>query len=398
MPNLIDQNGCTIATVDEIIAFLILGDTDNPGLFSIYGTDINVDPNSPDGQQINIFAQAVEDYLEFLLQIYNSFDPDKALGVGLDARCAINGVVRNAGTRTIQPIAVTFSAANTIAGVSSSPGSPFTVSDGSGNQYQLINDYAAGAAGTFTLDFQSTQIGAVTSAINTITTMVTIIRFVTGVNNPGAASSVGIPEETDYALRIRRQNSVSLPSRGYVDGLYAALIDTKDVLFVKVYENITNSTDADGIPAHAIWVIVDGGANADIAQDIYVERPAAIGMKGTVTVPVQRADGSFITIKFDRPTPEPLWIKFDVVPIGSGSVDPSFIRNQLLAQLSYGINQPADTTTIVSLIRVISPAASVSDEGVSDDGTTYVSLLTPSTIDRQWSLSAAHIIINGTPG
>ena len=83
MPNVIDSTGLTIQTYDEIVAEILNGTSDFPGFYAIYGADINVDPNSPDGQMVGIFAQGKLDVLEFLQQIFNSFDPDKAVGVAL---------------------------------------------------------------------------------------------------------------------------------------------------------------------------------------------------------------------------------------------------------------------------------------------------------------------------
>lgn len=397
MPNDVGVSGCQIATVDEIIAQILAGTADFPGLYAIYGTDINVDPNSPDGQFINIFAQAAIDQLEFILQVYNSFDPDKAIGVSLDARCAINGVIRKPGTRTVQSITVVVSQALTLKGVDLYPGEAFTVQDSSGNRYELITTDSPSGAGSQSLAFQSVLLGPVTSALNTIVTAVTVQQGVTSVNNPTAATTLGTTEETDYALRIRRTQSVSLPSQGYLDGLYAAILAITDVTSARIYENDTNVTDADGIPAHSIWAVVAGGENADIGNAIYVKRSLGCGMKGSVVVPITQVDDTTFDVLFDRPVAEDLYIKFDVTAI-TGSVDPDYIRQQLLLLLSYGINIPADTTSIVTLIRAISPNASVSGEGVSNDDISYVALLDNDTLQSQWALDPARIIINGVPG
>ena len=398
MPNTIDQNGLTIQTYDEIVAEIENGTADFPGLLAIYGSDINLDPNSPDGQMVGIYAQGKLDVLEQLQQIYNSFDPDKAIGVALNARCAINGVIRYPGTPTIQTVTITVGQALTLPGLDTAPLAPFTVSDNNGNQFALQTTHAFGGAGSADLVFQSVLIGPISSLPNTITNQVTITAGVTGVNNAAGPSTLGLVEETDYALRIRRQLSVQLPNQGYLQGLISGLVNVTGVTQALVLENNTNTTDANGIPGHSIWCIVAGGANADIANAIYVKRNAGCGMKGTVAVAVTQPDGSTITIYFDRPTAQNLWLKFNVVAIGSGSVDPTYIRQQLLAQLSYGINQTADTTSIVALIKAIAANASVSAEGLSPDNVTYTTLLSPTAVNNQFALSSPRIIINGTPG
>lgn len=394
MPNAIDSSGLTIQTTPEIIAEILDGAPGYPGMRQIYGADINVDANSPDGQMVNIVAQAKTDVLELSQQIYNSFDPDKAVGTSLDARCAINGVLRNPGTQTIQNVVVTTDRAVTLPGLDTSV-TPFTVADTSGNQYQLVSTFAFTGAASTGLVFKAVLIGAVSSLPNTIISIITVTLGVTAVNNPTTYTTLGLVEETDYALRIRRQKSVALPSQGYLEGLIGALLDTTGVTEAMVYENDTNSTDANGIPGHSIWCIVRGGVNPGIANAIYVKRNAGCGMKGSVVVPVLQVDGSYFSVKFDRPTLENLYISFNIVAV-TGSVDASFIRNQILSLLSYTIAQPAVASEITALVESIAPNGSISAMGVSKDGSSYVSLLATSAINNLWALASARIIINGS--
>jgi uncharacterized phage protein gp47/JayE len=74
VPDVFDTTGLTVSTLSEIRADL------EAKLKAIYGNDINIDPDSPDGQLINIFAQAGIDLREIILQINSSFDPDQAAG------------------------------------------------------------------------------------------------------------------------------------------------------------------------------------------------------------------------------------------------------------------------------------------------------------------------------
>lgn len=384
--NAITGSGLTIQTLTEIRDELV------SGLQSIYGTDINLDPNTPDGQLVNIIAQAKIDMLELINQVFASFDPDQAIGVNLDRRCAINGIQRAGGTYTQQLVSVTVDRALTLNGLDTSA-SPFTVQDPEGNRYQLVTTTAFSGAGTEALTFQAVEVGAVTSALNTITDVVTITLGVTGVNNPTTATTVGVAQESDPALRTRRARSVSIPSQGYLDGLIGALLDLDSVTQVEVFENFTDVTDLRGIPPHSIWVIVLGGTSADIAQVIYVKRSLGCGMKGATEVSITQADGLEIIIKFDRPISQPLYIRFNVEAI-TGVVDLDYLRDQLLAQLSYGINQAADSSRVVALAKAIYPNASISEEGVSTDGVGYFSLVVPDTVQHQFTV--AQIEINGT--
>jgi uncharacterized phage protein gp47/JayE len=347
---------------------------------------------------INIIAQAKIDVLELLQQIYTSFDPDQAIGVSLDQRCAINGVFRNVGTYTVTPITVTVDRALTLQGLDTSPTSPFTVSDSSGNQFQLAATYAFGAAGVAVLSFRAATLGAVLTTLNTIQTVVTITLGVLSVNNPTAATTTGTNEESDASLRIRRANSVALPSKGYLSGLYGALIDAQGVTSALVLENFTNATDSNGIPSHSIWAIVTGGDIATIANLIYVKRNAGCGMKGSVSYTVTQSDGSTIDILFDRPISENLYISFSIAAITGPAPDPVYLRSQILAQISYAIGQSADASAVTAFVKGLSPDCSITVMGVSADGSTYTGLLAPTGVNYQFALAAARVIINGAGG
>ena len=78
MTNAVTSTGLITESLTEIITIL------EDGFKSIYGSDINLNSNSPDAQMINLFAQAKVDLLECISQVYASFDPDQASGSVLD--------------------------------------------------------------------------------------------------------------------------------------------------------------------------------------------------------------------------------------------------------------------------------------------------------------------------
>src|SRR5690606_2784132 len=131
------------------------------------------------------------------------------------------------------------------------------------------------AAGSHVYAFRAGFPGQVFPIRNTITVQDTIRLGVSAVHNRPTYTTLGEDEETDAALRLRRQRSVSLASQGYLAGLLAALENIPGVTSAFVYENNTDSTDINGVPSHSIWVIVAGsGADEDIAEAIYTKRNA----------------------------------------------------------------------------------------------------------------------------
>ncbi len=335
---------------------------------------------------------------ELIAAVNAMFDPDQAVGTILDARCSINGVVRKGATYTMQAVSVTVTQALTLAGLDTS--NPFTVADSSGNLFYLVTSYSFGGAGTQSLVFRAAQIGAVLTTIGTITNVVTPQIGVASVNNPLAASSVGLAQESDASLRVRRAQSVSLPSKGFLQGLLGALIDINGVKQAIVLENITNTTDANGIPGHSIWVIVDApsSANAAIANAIYVKRNAGCGMKGGISVNVTQIDGSIFAVLFDNPTPVPLYINFNYTVLTGADPGSVFIRTQLLAALSYKIGQVADVTSIEALVHSIAQNVVLDSEGVSLSNSGYTTTLTPAAVNDVFVPAQTTVYINGSHG
>lgn len=398
MPNAIGPTGLTVATQSELVSQY------TAAFQTIYGPDIDLDPDSPDGQMIMLFLQSVLDLEDLLVQIYNMFDPDNAIGSILDQRVAINGIQRQAGTNTVTNITVATSQSVNLYGLDQTIQPVFTVADASGNQYQLqitqlgFNPGGGGAA----LAFQAANPGALSPTPNTITVPVTVVLGVTSINNPTAATSIGLNEETDAALRVRRQQSVSLSSQGYLKGLLAALLNISGVTAAFVYENTSGTTNSDGVPGHSIWVIVNGSALAsDIANAIYSKRNAACGMFGSITFAITQIDGSVFTVNWDGVSQETLFIKFNIQSInGSGIPNIAAIRAGLssgtgLGALAPGVFQEVNINELATLVQKIDPNSLVTGAGfdITSGGAFANSILLPSAKNKQFSLVSQDIII-----
>ena len=129
MANSLDANGLTINSLPELTTQL---ETD---FKDIYGSDSNLDSDTPDGQMINSFCQSTEDTLELIKQVNAGFDPDQAVGRVLDQRVAINGIQRQAGTYTETNITIVTSKALTLYGLNQTVEDPYTVQDNAGNKW-----------------------------------------------------------------------------------------------------------------------------------------------------------------------------------------------------------------------------------------------------------------------
>jgi len=391
MANQITDAGLEVDTLEELITKL---ETD---FKTIYGDDINLSSNSPDAQILNIFAEVVTDILELLADVYNSFSPDNANGVLLDQRVALNGISRQGGTYTFQDVLVTVDRALTLQGLDDSlyvlDGSGFTIKDDAGNRYILAATTAFSAAGAQTLAFRAAVLGKVEPAVNTIDTIETVTLGVVSVNNPTAVTYVGVDEESDMAMKLRRAKSFRLASTGPSDSLYSAINEISGVTDCLVKENDTGSTAA-GIAAHSIWVIVEGGADADIGAAVYAKKIPGCGQTGDETVAVERPDGSAFTAKFDRPVTEDLHIRFTITPKRSGiAFDTDQIKADLVTALSFKLGQSPNISDVIVAMLTIEPDGVLSVVGVSSNGTDWDEIIDPTDYQHKFTLSTAHITV-----
>ena len=428
MPNTINETGIQIKTLDEIIDSIVEGADERPGLKGIYGHDINIDSDTPDGQLVNIFALAIKDVLDLAVQTFNSFDPDLAVGRVLDQRCAINGVVRHGGSHTQARVRVTIDSDVLLPGLDNPDVTPFTVSDAEGNKYVLKKSVELAGPDTemepgdepgdgtdtdsdsattdYDLDFRAEQSGRVVCLEDTIKTVVTTVPGVVKIGNPpGLPFEIGADEESDFSLRARRARSLSLPAIGSAGGILSSILSVNGVTEAIVYENTSNNEDEDGIPGHSIWCIVAGGdgENEDeIAHAIYLKRNAGCGMKGETGGLARQEDGAEFTVLFDRPIDQDLWIKFKArTTTGARIPAPAleYLRAELAKRLTYSIQQSADITTVAKTAREIMPDvvicdAAVSGAGEPDKNEDWDSYVKPSSKRHRFILAEPRILID----
>lgn len=399
MPNAIGPTGLTTATQSELKAQL---DAD---LKIIYGADINLESDSPDGQMENIYIQAALDNEDLITEVYNGFDPDLAIGNTLDERVTINGIQRQAGTFTITPISITVDRALTLPGLDTAPLAPFTVSDNAGNQWQLITTQNPAVPGTSSYSFQAQFPGAVLTTLNTITNPVTVILGVTAINNPLTYTTLGVNEETDAALRLRRQKSVSLASQGYLAGLLAALENVPGVTSAFVYENNTGGDDGIIPQGHSIWVIVAGtAADADVAEAIYTKRNAGCGMYnteggGSRSFTITQVDGSPFTVRWDIVVEQDLYIEICAISLnGIDLPNAAAIATGLPASTSFGgdcgVAQQVNINDLAARVQQIDSNTLVAASGFSKTAAgIYVAVLSPTLKNNQFGVDATRILI-----
>ena len=391
MVNTIDGTGIHTETVEEIVSNITQGYAD------IYGSDINTASDTPDGQRIGIEAQAKADILDFAKQIYNSFDVDTVTGVAQDRLYKLNNIYRQNAGFSFCNVDITTTSPVNLEGLDENATdvdvTGFTVSDINGNNWILLNSVSLDV-GTHTLSFRAEQEGEILASPNTINTLVTVVPQVSAVNNAGAQYITGNNAESDMAFRIRRNKSTSISAKGFYDSLEGALLAIPLVSKAKVYENVENVEDADGVPPHGIWCIVEGGLDDNIGKVIYANRTFGCAQKGDVEVSVQRSDGTYFVAKFDRPQSENMYINLTIKSkLEDYTPDVLYIKRQLVEQLIFEMSTSTDITQISSLVINIDPNVYVLSCEISNDNATWVDILSPSAKNKYFGLVVDNINI-----
>ena len=362
MANIIDANGITIDSLEDLIT------TYSDTLRNIYGSDIVLDPESPDGLLVNFLAQVTRDASEFAMKLYNAESINSAVGSLLDQKVAWFGLTRKPASYSYVNVDITTINNVNLVGMDSNLNPPpniYTLQDNAGNNFYLASSVTLSANTTTSLSFRAENSGAVLVGANTITTPVTYNQYITTINNPSTQYITGEEEESDTELKWRLKNSYYLPSQGFCDGMRASLLAYDDIEDAFVKDNPTNTTDSYGISPYSVWVIVDCPDNSQTEQEIgdvfsvqnTAGTPTYYYNDGVTNKSIQRLDsqGLFTTYNYNLVSTEPIYVYVDIVSTVSGFVFDSSYENAIKEAIVDGLGNfriygLCNTNSIIKII------------------------------------------------
>lgn len=267
----------------------------------IFGPALNLDPDTMDGQALGIYAESISNLDQLAEDVYHSFNPQSATGVALSRLVQLNGIRRIEGTYSTVTLRCVGSQGTVI------PAGSLVKSTATNATFETTEEAVIPASGEIDIAARSAVKGAVLAPAGTLTKIDTpIFGWQTVTNLLDAAP--GRNEETDEQLRLRRRASTSTAGQSIVDAMYGALTNIPEVRQAKVYENDQDVIDANGLPPHSIYCIVEGGADADILDTIWLKKTAGTTTHGTTTGQVADSMGNPHTLKFSRPTDVNVWV------------------------------------------------------------------------------------------
>lgn len=388
--NYIGINGLVTQSLEEIVEDI------TAKFKSIYGEDINIEQNSPDGQLINLWAQEKKDLLDLITQYYNNLDPDRVIGIPQQILYKLNGLTINAYTYSYVYVTVTTTAPVTLQGldknIENADGTGYTVRDTNGNRWILATSATLETPGAHLLQFRSADLGSITALPNTINIMETVLPGISGVNNPAGNYITGDTGETAAQFRRRRNQAMAVPSQGFDESTQSQMLNLPNVTQCKVYDNRSDEV-VNGIPAHGIWVIVQGGTPEEIGRVIYNNLPPGIPMKGSQTVQVPKTNGDILIVNYDVGKPAVLYVRATIKNFSDTSLDENYIKQQL-AQITYEIQQRAESSDINAAIKeAIGESGTPYNVEISTDNTAWVEYAIPAGLDEYFVISPDNITL-----
>jgi uncharacterized phage protein gp47/JayE len=282
----IDATGITAPAYADVLAFV------QAKYQGIYGADVYLGNDSQDGQFLAVIAQAISDANAVAVAVYNAFSPATAQGANLSSVVKINGIAREVSGNSTTDLIVIGQAGTAIANGA--------VTDPSNNQWNLPASVTIPNTGTITVTVTCQTPGAIAAPAGTVWTIATPTRGWQSASSTSDASP-GAPVEKDAALRQRQTVSTAIPSLTIFEGIIGAVANVTGVTRYAPYENDTNVTDANGLPAKTICLVVEGGSLSDIANAIAAKKTPGGGTYGDTPLQVLNKYGVPVTINIFRP-------------------------------------------------------------------------------------------------
>lgn len=283
----INDKGIKVPSLDEII------DQKVEGYRTIYGSDINLDASTPDGQRIGLESQGVKDAYDSLAYAIQMHDPQYAEGKWADMIASLSGVKRGSGKYTILPDVKITTDRNVLikAGYT-------IIKDGS--NWILDSDTQLLSGENF-LNFRSEFYGEQSLPVNSSLEPQQIILGIKRIESTKSPIMGNLGQNT-ASLKIDRLRKLAINNTHDREGIEASLLDIDGVIDALVLENNTKVEDSNGVPANSINAIVLGGSSEDIAKTILQKiKGGGCGTFGDQLFTIVNYRGADRKIYFDRP-------------------------------------------------------------------------------------------------
>lgn len=414
----------------------------NAELRGSFGVGLDLSDSSALGQIVGILAERYSELWELAETVNSSQDPNKATGTSLDALAVLTGTIRDPATRSEVTLTLTGTPTTVVntgsrAAIVGGNGEEFSTTETAtlveltawaGTTAYVVGDRrtnatrcyecitagtSAGSGGPTTnaADItdgtvhwrylgEGTAVDDVTSEAVETGPTVAIGGSITEIKTPVSGwqsvlnlldADVGSDIETDEDLRVRRETELAAPGTSPIDAIRADISALDGVTSCTVFQNTTDTTDADGVPPHAVEVLVRGGDDQEIFDQLLDSVAAGIATHGTETGTSTDDAGNTHTVKFSRPTEVNIYVDIFVTkdPLTYPLTGDTLIKEAIVA---YGDAQLTGKNAVASSIG----AQAFTIDGVLDVTLVEIGTSSNPTTSTTISINSRQLAVHDT--
>lgn len=299
-----------------------------------FGPDVRLGPDSVLGVLRGAFAMVLAEAWEALGQIVASFDVDQAEGVQLDALCAmINMEPRLPAIPSTGSVTLTGTSGTRVPAGTRIRGAASGVVVETVALVELVG-------GSATVGVRSVQRGPFEAAAGDLTVIINPVSGWSSVTNPDALVP-GRLEESDLAMRVRREASLLSGGAGTVHGIRAALLALPEVQQCVVINNPTPATLASGqAPWSGRCVLWPDTADPEVEGRIGRVLQDQLRLAGRIwgedaSVTLTDDDGQSRAYAWDYADAVPIYVEIDLTVSGTA---PSDLADSVRAAVELWLN------------------------------------------------------------
>lgn len=245
---------------------------------SLFGADLNTDPETPQGVLIDMMATERYSVAINNATLANQINPDISGGIFLDSTSALTGLYRVGAVYSTAIVTLSGQGGTNIP-------TDVIISNTNGDLFQLVSTVTIPNAPPFSVDglFKALEPGPIAAPPGTLNQIKNGVIGLETVTNPNAAV-IGQNAESDQVYRLLRRLTLFRQAQSVSGAVFSALNalivnDTRVVKSSSYRDNVKSTTEViDGVTMnpHSIYVCVDTDPAYynDVATAIYNKKSA----------------------------------------------------------------------------------------------------------------------------
>lgn len=206
----------------------------------------------------------------------------------------------------------------------------------------------------------ATSKGPTVANAGTLVNILTPVSGLTNVLNTQDAT-LGRNVESDNAYRVRMAQSLQIAGAGTMPAIRERLLTVAGVTSCLIYENVTDITDANGIPPHSFEAYVTGGSDAAIAAMLWQVKPAGIRTFGTSSFVIVDSQGVSHTMYFSRPQQIDIYLAITLTVSTLFPANGTTLVENALAAYINGLGQGGEVIVNPMLIAQLASVPGIDD-------------------------------------